>query len=78
MIDIKKVHNETIYAISENPAWRVGQSLFNTIYSLYPDYGNRIRGTVIDPYHKTIMIKDLNRAVIDIDTFLDESNMERK
>jgi hypothetical protein len=37
--------------IEDRPAWRYGQSLFNTLLSVRPELAEKIRGTVADPFH---------------------------
>ena len=31
--------------------WRRGQTVFNTLYELYPDIADDIRGTQLDPFY---------------------------
>lgn len=38
--------------------WRKGQSFFNALYILYPDVGDAVRGTSVDPYHRDEKIED--------------------
>jgi hypothetical protein len=35
----------------QNPHWRYGQSLFNTLDLRYPSIADKVRGTDIDPYY---------------------------
>jgi hypothetical protein len=35
----------------QNPQWRYGQSLFNTLDLRYPSIADKVRGTDIDPYY---------------------------
>jgi len=48
--------NATEYMIAigqkEKPRnWRYGQFLFNTLYDMYPEVANEIRGTDKDPFY---------------------------
>lgn len=47
--------NEYIMAVYEArrlyPEWRYGQVLFNTLFKLYPDLSEQIRGTQYDPFY---------------------------
>lgn len=47
--DLKRKVNESWEEHSLH--WRKGQALFNTLYELYPDIADDIRGTEIDPFH---------------------------
>lgn len=38
------------------PEWRIGQSFFNTLYMMYPDVADDIRGTKYDTFHRTELI----------------------
>jgi len=38
------------------PNWRKGQALFNAIFYIDQDVGNKIRGSQIDPFHRDDMI----------------------
>ena len=37
--------------IEDRPAWRYGQSLFNTLLSVRPDLAEKVRGSVADPFN---------------------------
>jgi len=34
------------------PMWRRGQTLFNSLYALYPEIADGLRGTNVDPFHR--------------------------
>ena len=36
--------------------WRRGQTVFNTLYDLYPDIADDIRGTQLDPLHSSVFL----------------------
>lgn len=38
-------------ALTENPAWRLGQAYFNVLTHVDPGLAERVRGTVIDPFY---------------------------
>jgi len=35
----------------QNPHWRYGQALFNTLDLRYPSIANMVRGSNVDPYY---------------------------
>lgn len=47
---IKSIINYSLIK-STNPYYRIGQSLFNTLYEINPILAEEIRGTNKDPYH---------------------------
>lgn len=42
---------------------RLGQALFNNLYSFNPELANSIRGTDADPFHKDSIIPDFFQAI---------------
>lgn len=50
-------------AAVDNPTWREGQAYFNVLNRMYPDIADRIRGTVIDPFHADSIIPEFLEAV---------------
>jgi hypothetical protein len=57
-VDTKKYQQDyvTFLGIVEfihhkNPNWRKGQTIFNCLYNLYPDFANEIRATELDPFY---------------------------
>jgi len=40
-------------AADQNPSWRWGQTLFNTLYNLEPELANEIRSTELDTFYMT-------------------------
>lgn len=40
------------------PEWRIGQSFFNSLYIMYPEIADEIRGTKYDPFHRTEVMAD--------------------
>ena len=38
--------------LRDYPDWRNGQALFNAIYYVNQDVGNKIRGSAVDPFHR--------------------------
>ena len=34
------------------PQWRRGQTLFNSLYALYPEVADGLRATDVDPFHR--------------------------
>lgn len=37
--------------LAQNPRWRYGQALFNTLDNIRPDLSEKVRGTNFDPFH---------------------------
>jgi len=35
-----------------HPEWRLGQTMFNTLYKSHPNIADLIRGTTLDPFYK--------------------------
>lgn len=46
-----KYLQETELAQAKHSEWRVGQTLFNVLYSFYPDIADTFRGTEYDPFY---------------------------
>lgn len=44
---------ETMVADAQKqfPAWRLGQTYFNVLFTNYPELGDWVRGTAIDPFY---------------------------
>jgi|SaaInlStandDraft_6_1057023.scaffolds.fasta_scaffold99728_1 hypothetical protein len=38
-------------SIPAHPEWRYGQTLFNVLYDMDPELGNKVRATRLDPYY---------------------------
>lgn len=38
-------------SVRQHPEQRSGQVAFNVLHASHPDVSNRIRGTVLDPFH---------------------------
>ena len=51
MIDLNKFLSWVEVYRQQNPQWRYGQALFNTLDLRYPSVADRVRGTDIDPYY---------------------------
>ena len=45
------------------PHWRKGQTYFNVLYEIYPDFANDIRGTELDPFHDDKKVKPFMDAL---------------
>lgn len=51
--DIQKLH----------PEWRPGQTYFNVLNEFRPDLSERVRGTLIDPFHSDSIIPEFLEQV---------------
>lgn len=47
----------------QQPQWRYGQALFNTLSAVRPELAEQVRGTHVDPFYAT------KRDVIKLDKF---------
>ena len=42
---------ESLSNYSKFQKWRLGQSYFNTLYTMHPEIANEVRGTEYSPYY---------------------------
>lgn len=45
-----------IYAKGQHSAWRMGQTIFNTLWEYRPDLAKQIQGTGYDPFYREVSI----------------------
>lgn len=45
-----------IYAKGMNSEWRMGQTIFNTLWNYRPDLATAIQGTGYDPFYREVSI----------------------
>lgn len=51
VVTLTDFHTEVSMNILRHPDWRIGQSMFNTLYEMRPDLSEQIRAQDLDPFH---------------------------
>jgi hypothetical protein len=47
----------------QDPSWRYGQVYFNLLSTARPDIAGALRGTMLDPFHKTEVKPETHKFV---------------
>lgn len=63
--EMEELMKLTAKFIGQKNDWRLGQTLFNCLYDLFPDVADRIRGTNKDPFYNNDLIKEFLEEILE-------------